>query len=387
MYGRAALAIEPEPPAASILVVDDHEANRALAQEVLEDEGHRVLVATSGAEAIALFGEHHPDCVLLDIRMPGIDGLEVCARIRGLPGGPETSVIFLTALRDLDTFDRALHAGGDDFLTKPVRPSELALRVQAGLKLRRIRSERGELYAMLRDQRDALMRVALQKERLSAFLVHDLRNPVAGIQMAADMMLLDPGLSTRTRESADLVRAGAQSVLRMLTDLLDISRADEGRLALAITDVDLGQVAARVLESLGPRAAAQGITITSELAVERLPGDASLLRRVLENLVENAVRYAGRGTIVRILSAHGGDHILLRVADSGRGIPPELRERIFDRFVQADPAAKATGAAGRGLGLAFCKLVIEAHGGTIWVEDGNPGAVFCMRLPGTHGSP
>lgn len=378
--------METEAPPASILVVDDNAANRALAHDVLEDEGHRVLMAATGAEGIALFRDHQPDCVLLDIRMPGLDGFEVCARIRELPGGAETSVIFLTALRDLDTFERALHAGGDDFLTKPVRPSELALRVQAALKLRRIRSERGELYAMLRDQRDALMRVALQKERLTAFLVHDLRNPVSGMQMAADMILLDPALTTRTRETAELVRTGAVSVLRMLTDLLDISRADEGRLALASADVDLRPIVARVVESLGPRAAAQAITLTVDLGATHLRGDPDLLARVLENLVENAVRYAGAGTVVRILSARVGDQVELRVADSGRGIPPDLRERIFDRFVQADPTAKATGAAGRGLGLAFCKLVIEAHEGAIWVEDGNPGAVFCMRLPVAHGS-
>ena len=111
-----------------------------------------------------------PDCVLLDVRMPVVDGPTACERIRMLPGGHDTPVVFLTAQRDVDTFDRALRAGGDDFLTKPVQPSELLLRVQAALKLRKVKAELREHYGLVRKQRDDLMRLQLPKERLSQFL-------------------------------------------------------------------------------------------------------------------------------------------------------------------------------------------------------------------------
>jgi CheY-like chemotaxis protein len=124
-----------------ILVVDDNAENRLLAQATLEDEDYEVVLATNGEEGIRLFSDERPDCVLLDIRMPGTDGFAVCASIRSLPGGAETPVVFLTALRDVDTFDRALRAGGDDFLTKPFRPTELVLRVQAALKLRQMSAD------------------------------------------------------------------------------------------------------------------------------------------------------------------------------------------------------------------------------------------------------
>src|SRR5262249_11946497 len=119
----------------TILVIDDNEQNCALAQATLEQEGHTVLVAMSGAEWLRLAETEHPDCVLLDVRMPGMDGFVVCERIRTLAGGADIPIVFLTALRDVETFDRALRAGGDDFLTKPVRPTELVVRVQAALRL------------------------------------------------------------------------------------------------------------------------------------------------------------------------------------------------------------------------------------------------------------
>ena len=158
-------------------------------KNTLEDEGYRVVLANGGAEAIAAFETERPDCVLLDVRMPEVDGFAVCERIRALPPAAETPILFLTALRDVDTFDRALRAGGDDFLTKPVRPTELVVRVQTALKLRRMSVELREHYDLLKQQRDDLMRLQLQKERLMAFVVHDLKNPVNSMDLHAQLLL------------------------------------------------------------------------------------------------------------------------------------------------------------------------------------------------------
>ena len=178
----------------TILVVDDNAANRELARNTLEDEGYRVVLARGGAEGIAAFERERPDCIVLDVRMPEMDGFTACERIRALPGGVETPVLFLTALRDVDTFDRALRAGGDDFLTKPVRPTELLVRVQSALKLRRMSEELRGHYELLKRQRDDLLRLQLQKERLTAFVVHDLKNPVNSMDLHAQVLLRDKGL-------------------------------------------------------------------------------------------------------------------------------------------------------------------------------------------------
>ena len=136
-----------------ILVVDDNAQNRALAQAALEDDGYEVQCAASGEEGISAFERERHDCILLDVRMPGTDGPTACSRIRALPFGHEVPIIFLTALRDIDTFDRALEAGGDDFLTKPVRPAELVTRVRALLEARRMSAELRQHYELIRKQR------------------------------------------------------------------------------------------------------------------------------------------------------------------------------------------------------------------------------------------
>ena len=120
---------EATAPAAKILVVDDNEVSRTVARATLQNQGYTVVLANGGPEALAAFDREAPDCILLDVQMPGMDGVAVCEQIRARPGGADTPVVFLTAQRDLDTFDRALRVGGNDFLAKPVRPAELVVRV------------------------------------------------------------------------------------------------------------------------------------------------------------------------------------------------------------------------------------------------------------------
>lgn len=364
-----------------ILVVDDNAENRALARATLEDEGYVVLLASSGAEGIAAFQAEGPDCVLLDIRMPGKDGFAVCSEIRALPGGADTPIVFLTALRDIDTFDSALRAGADDFLTKPVRPTELLVRVQAALKLRRMSAELREHYELVRRQRDDLMRLQLQKERLTAFVVHDLKNPVNSLDLHAQLLLRNKELGSRARESAQRIRDEARSLLRLVLNLLDISKSEEGQLAPRRGEVGLEALVAELVEAHAAQAEAAGVTLRRAVEVRSITADVDLLRRVIENLLDNALRHAPEESEVLITAARGEGAVEIRVADAGAGIPPELRDKIFERFVQVENSERMVTRSGRGLGLTFCKLAIEAHGGSIWVEEAEPGAVFCVRLP------
>lgn len=377
-------ATPPPESSATVLVVDDNEANRVLAQGALEDEGYRVVLASGGAAAVESFAAAAPDCVLLDIRMPEVDGLTACRRIRALPGGAETPIVFLTALRDVDTFDEAVAAGGDDFLTKPVNPAELVVRVRAALKLRQMRAELREHYELLRHQRDALMRVQLQKERLSAFVVHDLKNPVAAMDLHAQLLLREAGLSEHGRESVRTIRKEALQLNRMLLNLLDLAKGDEGKLVARPVTVPTDGLVGSVIEELSVTADARAVRLHAELDVQELRIDQELIRRVLVNLTENAIRHAPRNTaVVLSVSAAGGGGVELRVRDSGPGIPKDQRDRVFDPFVRLGSQHESTSAtrSGRGLGLAFCRVAVQAHGGTIRVEDASPGAAFVVTLP------
>lgn len=376
---------EIEAQHATVLVVDDNEANRALARSTLEDEGYRVILANEGAEGIAAFEREAIDCIVLDVRMPGIDGFAVCERVRTLPRGPETPVIFLTALRDVETFDRALRAGGDDFLTKPVRPTELLVRVQTALKLRRARVEIREHYALLMQQRDDLLRLQLQKERLMAFVVHDLKNPLAAVDLHAQLLLRDPSLSQDARESITQIRTETRQLNGMILDLLDISKADEGRLSPKRTQVALKTMIQNILADLGVQAVGRNVTLRAVVdETTSVLVDEGLFRRTLTNLVDNALRYAPGNTEISVVAKAGKEATEVRITDAGKGIPPSMRERVFDPFVQADAGDRIVDRAGRGLGLTFCKLAVEAHGGRIWIEDAAPGAVFCLTVP--HGA-
>jgi phosphoserine phosphatase RsbU/P len=155
---------------AVVLVVDDDEASRALARATLEDD-YRVLLAPDGETGVAMFVRDRPHCILLDVEMPGMDGIAACRNIRELPGGADVVIVFLTVHHDVELFDRAIAAGADDFITKPYRPSELLVRVNTACKLRRIAEERSELYAMTSHQRAELRRIELQMREANEHLV------------------------------------------------------------------------------------------------------------------------------------------------------------------------------------------------------------------------
>lgn len=360
-----------------MLVVDDNAENRALAQATLEDEGFTVRLATSGPEALEAFERHPADCVLLDIRMPGMDGITVCRKLRELPSGADVPILFVTAQRDVDTFDRARAAGGDDFLTKPVRPNELVARVGAAAKLRRMAIERRELYDIVTAQRDDLLRLQLHKEQLMAFLVHDLKNPVNSIELQAQRVMRDPGATSRSRDAAARIQTETRALLRMITNLLDLSKADEGGLAPVRQPFPLADLLAEVEEAMHPRAVEAQVTLSSR-AEGALVADRDLILRTVENLVDNAIRYAPEHTTVTMTARELEGAVELRVADAGPGVPEDARAQVFERFAQAGGGRARTS---RGLGLAFCKLAVEAHGGRIWIEDAAPGAIFCIRIP------
>lgn len=364
-------------PPAKILAIDDNESNRVLVKETLEDEGHVVVLAASGQEGIAAFERDVPDCVLLDVRMPELDGFAVCERLRALPQGAEVPIVFLTALRDVDTFDHALKAGADDYLTKPIRPAELVVRVKAALKLREMRSAVRTVYDVFKEQRDGLVRLQLDRERVIAFLVHDLKTPLNAVDLNAQLLLTETSLSESGREAAHEIRSATRQLNRMIMNLLDLAKAEQGQLAPTRRPVEIAMTVQKVLDELRLAATNRGVVFRRQLETPTVYAEEDLLRRVLANLIENAIRYSPPNGEITISSRTVPGGVELRVSDAGAGVPPSLRERIFESFSKDDTQSRDN----RGLGLTFCKQAIEAHGGRVSIEDGNPGAIFCAFFP------
>ncbi|HEY0251879.1 MAG TPA: hybrid sensor histidine kinase/response regulator [Kofleriaceae bacterium] len=359
-----------------VLVVDDNVENRMLAQATLDDADIPCSIAADGNEGIAAFEREQPDCVLLDIRMPQPDGVTVCKRIRALPGGARVAIVFLTAERTVETFDRALAAGGDDFITKPFDTAELVARIRTAVRLRRITVEHDELAVQLKHQRDELQRLQLRKEQLAQFLVHDFKNPVSSIGLQVQRILRDRDASERSRDAARRIASEADHLLRLITNLLDLSKADEGRLEPMRGPLDLAPQVDEIIARLAPLAAEAQVTLVADVMPTDVLLDGDLVLRTIANLVENAIRHAPANTQIGLRFRTDNEGLNAQVSDAGAGISPAARDLIFERFVSGGATRS-----NRGLGLSFCRAAVEAHGGRIWVEDNAPGARFCFTIP------
>lgn len=373
----------------TLLVVDDNEQNCELVEGQLGAAGYHVVCAQGGEEALECFQRQAPALILLDIMMPGMDGFETFRRLRRLPGGLETPIVFLTAAADPRTHKQALEIGADDFLCKPINRTELLIRVRSLLRVHRFHAELRSNYETICNQRDALLRVQEQKDQLMAFVVHDLNNPLTNITLLAEMMKLDATLSESARASVRDISGAAESLQRMVWNLLDLSRSEDGQLIPELGKVDLGALLAQICQRHQERARIrrQSLLLLCEPGQCILRGDAELLRRLFENLIDNAVKYAPPGTEIHIDAGRAAPigaskMVEVRVRDEGPGIAQVERERIFEKYAQLENRGPGQLRSGRGLGLTFCKLAAEVHGGRISIEDNRPrGSVFCVRLP------
>jgi signal transduction histidine kinase len=379
---------------ATVLVVDDNLQNREVAEGHLVGAGYLALQAASGEDALALLATSRPDLILLDVLMPGMDGFETCRRIRALPGGAGVPILFLTALGDLGTHKAALDSGADDFLTKPINRTELLIRVRSLLRIRELSDELQRNYDVIRDQRDALLAAQRQKEELTALIVHDLKNPLSSILSNVQFCVGQKGLGTEEREALRDVLRASQSMVRMVMNLLDVSRSEDGALVPRLAPFPLPALLDEVCSEMGRRVEDKDQKLVLRVAPEvgALVADRDLVRRILENLIDNAYKYGPRGADIGVEAvAVPADHghsaagsagtVEIRVRDQGEGIPEPFRLKIFEKYARVDDKPAHEVRNSHGLGLVFCRRAVDVHGGRIWVEDNAPrGSCFHVRL-------
>jgi signal transduction histidine kinase len=366
-------------------VVDDQGDNRQVLEAYLGSAGYAILLAESGEEGVARFEEGDVDLVLMDVVMPGIDGFEACRRIRALRMGADMPIIFLTALTDAATHMKARDLGAADFIAKPVNRTELLMRVRSLLWMRRLTDDLRQGHELIRSQHDAVIWAQQRKEELINLVVHDLKNPIASILANAHFLVREPNLSEDAREASRDIHEAADSMQRMVLNLLDISRSEEGALVPRLSEVDVPSLVEEVLSVMTRRANERQQTILVDLSpdVKRNVVDRDLLLRLLENLLDNALKYSPPGGTIRVEASSPNGFLDFSVRDEGPGIPGAYRERIFEKYVQLEDSATSLARTSRGLGLVFCRLAAEAHGGRIWVEDNAPrGTAFKVRLRG-----
>jgi len=370
-----------------ILVADDVEANVELLFDQLHVLGFRAIAATDGPGALAAAFAHHPDLCILDVAMPAGDlgcddrdtGFEVCRRIKRDPRTARVPVIFVTALNDTTDRVKGIEAGGDDFLTKPHNRLVLGARVRSLLRLKSAMDALEESSRKLRELeklRDDLMKM----------IVHDLKSPLTAVLATLEMLLDEDFGSLLEPQRSALVEAEgkAEDLLSLIEDLLEIRRIEETTVALKLEPIAPAAILNEVVYEWATRLRQAGATATVDVTDDApvIEADKALLRRVFGNLVQNAVTHSATAVAIQLTARREGDGILFTVADNGPGIPPEYQDIIFRKFEQVhSPNAPHLG--GSGLGLAFCKLVVGAHGGRIWVRSGGAGqgSAFHFTLP------
>ena len=369
-----------------ILIADDVAANVELLADQLQILGFRTVSASDGPTALAACFEHRPDLCLLDVSMPAGElgvpdrqtGFEVCRRIKRDPRTSRIPVIFVTALNDTADRVKAIEAGGDDFLTKPHNRLVLGARVRSLLKLK------GATDA-LEDSLRKLRELEKVRDDLMNMIVHDLKSPLTSVLATLEMVIDGDFGAVSEQQKGALTDAQdkSQELLALIDDLLQIARIEQNAIVLKPSPVAPQEFFTELLHDWHMRLEAAGARATVEVSPDApaFVADRALLRRVLGNLLQNALVHGSSPVTLRLNARRDPEGVLITVADDGPGIPPEYHELIFRKFetVKLQTAPRVRGS---GLGLAFCKLAVDAHGGRIWVQSTEgQGSQFHILLP------
>jgi two-component system, sensor histidine kinase and response regulator len=349
--------------AGDILIVDDFPDTLVLYEAILTDDGHRVRTAQSGIEALRQVDQREPELVLLDVSMPGLDGVEVLRRLRARRGGGPSVIMLTAARREPHAIEAGLKEGADAYLTKPIDSRELMARVRAALETFRLKRM---LEAQRRDH--------------IAMLVHDLRHPLSSLGLIAEVLESEDMTPTERHAAVTQIRGMCTEMARLVDGVLVASRLEAGVFTVERRLIKVGAVIEPMLGVFTPVATRRRIALVFEGSLDlEVRADPQKLRQALDNLVANALKFTPRGGRVVVRVAREAGHIVLEISDTGPGIPAGERESIFDRYKQG---SRGRAAGGAGLGLAIARGIAEAHQGTVSVAGGaSAGAAFRIVLP------
>jgi signal transduction histidine kinase len=355
---------------------------------MIMSEQYQIATASCGREALEQLEDNPPDLVILDVMMPDIDGFEVAHRLKQEEATRHIPILMVTALMEKEHRVKAMEVGADDFLSKPVDRTELLVRVKS---LLRIKSYHDRVLASseeIRAKNAELEKLEKTKEELTHMVVHDLMNPLSVISMGLDLLMFDQlNYNDEQKKTMQQCHYNCDELKRMTQSLLDIHKMEDGKLEPERKPIDINTLIENLMEAFQASAEYNQVELEFDApdTEEIVYGDEMLMKRVISNLISNAIRHTPPfGTVtVALAGVQGNGSLTLSVSDSGEGIDPRYHDKIFERFEQVDLKKSGAKVGSSGLGLAFCKMAVEVHGGNIWVEsDGNgSGSTFCFSLP------
>ncbi|MBN1286392.1 MAG: hybrid sensor histidine kinase/response regulator [Anaerolineae bacterium] len=404
---------------ATILYIEDDPSSQRLVQRTLQFADYRVLVASRGIEGIDLARGERPDLILMDINLPDLSGREVTTRLRALPGFDEVPIVALTAQSHTGEREKALVAGANGYLTKPIDIDKLPAQVAGFLSGQfetltpEVAQEFGAVYHQelvarleskireLEQVNSDLRRLDRAKEKFIQLTAHELRTPLTVIQ-GYEQLLRDSGAVDRIAETypdvASIMQGLTQSIERMgavISELVMVSRFMADRVELSVGPIGLDEILEKAISQYAQACRDRTITVVRPCLEQRitLRVDGALLAMAVSGILSNAIKYTPNGGTVTFMVQDMDDQIQLAVHDTGIGIDPEEQTRIFERFYTAgdtqlhSTSKTAFRGGGLGVGLSIARSVVEQHGGKIWVESAGrdeetlPGSTFFLRLP------
>jgi signal transduction histidine kinase len=369
-------------PAASaslhILLIDDDPEDRALISRALRRELIDAVLTEIKDEAALRAALARPDfdAAVIDYLLHWSDGLSVMRTLREVR--PDCAVVLFTSSGNEEVAVEAMKSGADDYVVKSARPQlRLPRALQHAVERRRAAAERQRLESLL-----AL--AEREKNQFLAMLSHELRNPLAPIQNAAELFHLTTDLAPPLREATERLRRQIRHLAHLLDNLLDAANMVQGLLKLDRVAIDLADVVQDAVDRVHPQIAAKRQTLTVRLPSESVPveADRARLSQAIGNLLDNASRYSAESTSITLEARLEAHQAVITVRDWGEGIDGALIGRVFEVFVQGERTIARSGG-GLGLGLALARSVVELHGGKVTAHSDGPGlgSTFVIRLP------
>jgi signal transduction histidine kinase len=364
-------------PKHKILVIDDEEVVLDSCTQVLDGGDCRVTTASNGAEGLRRLEEVQPDLIFLDLKMPGLSGLEVLERIRAKQ--PLMVVIVITGYATVSSAVEAMKKGAFDFLPKPFTPEELRLIAKRGLEYSRLVQQ----TVALRREKETL------RENFAAIVSHELKSPLGALQQNLYALVgeLEDKLSEEQQQRFVRLQTRLDDLLKLIHSWLRVFSMDINGLKENFKPTSVAEIVAKAVETVQPQATRKALEIETAVG-EGLPpvnGDEGSLTEVLVNLLGNAVKYSFPNSKIRVRAEARNSEIVVSVADTGVGIAQEDLPHLFQDFARGQ--AQPEGVSGCGLGLAISRRIAEVHGGTITVESKpGKGSTFMLHLPVAQGA-
>jgi K+-sensing histidine kinase KdpD len=367
-----------------ILIVDDSKENIDLLTYFLKPQNYEIIIAYDGEEALAKVKSEKPDIILLDIMLPKLDGFQVCERIKKNQETLFIPIIMITALKELKDKIHSLEAGADDFITKPFDNVELLTRVKSLLRIKKYHDELEEKNLEMEEKNKELVRVDQFKDDLSHLIVHDMKNPLFVIQGNLQMMSmgLDESTSAMLKKYVDRIDRSTQNLLRMVLNLVDISKIEAGNMDLNLDLINFNELVQKCYKKIWdyPENESKKIDVKLSKEIPLAKLDVSVMERVFDNLISFAIANVADDGQIEIETSRKDNELFFSIHDFGAQIPIKYSKDMFNKFRQIEIKNEGY-RIGRGLGLTFCQLAIEAHNGKLWVDTDNKiGNKFIFNL-------